>query len=319
LGFAFAGALGRRLKTQNAKPKTQNLKLSSMHSMTGYGRGQVLSERTKVIVEIQSVNKRQTEILMSLPSAFASLENDLRAKVDRSLHRGRIIVTISATGPAAHILPLVDQDLANLYLGRFQQLQRELELPGEITIETILRSPGVISSSEQGLLDPATRSAVDTALDLALQQLLQMRAKEGANLYRELTGRVKSIRQAIAKIRRLQPRVAKRYRQLLFERIKKIGVEISLDDDRLTKEVVFFAERSDFSEELTRLESHLDQFIQTADNQQAIGRTLEFITQEVGRELNTLGAKANDAEISQIVVHCKAELEKIREQVQNVE
>jgi uncharacterized protein (TIGR00255 family) len=146
-----------------------------------------------------------------------------------------------------------------------------------------------------------------------------MRAKEGANLHKELTVRVKSIRQAIAKILKLQPRVAKRYRQLLFERIKKIGVEISLDDDRLTKEVVFFAERSDFSEELTRLESHLDQFIQTADNQQAIGRTLEFITQEIGRELNTLGAKANDAEISQIVVHCKAELEKIREQVQNVE
>jgi uncharacterized protein (TIGR00255 family) len=290
-----------------------------MHSMTGYGRGQVLGEGTKVIVEIQSVNKRQTEILISLPSAFASLENDLRAKVDRSLHRGRIIVTISATGPAAHIQPLVDQELASLYLGRFQQLQRELDLPGEITIETILRSPGVISSSEQGLLDPATRSAVDTALDLALQQLLQMRAKEGAHLHKELSGRIKSIRQAIAKIRKLQPRVAKRYRHLLYERIRKIGVEISLDDDRLTKEVVFFAERSDFSEELTRLESHLDQFIQTAGNQQAIGRTLEFITQEIGRELNTLGAKANDAEISQLVVHCKAELEKIREQVQNVE
>ena len=106
---------------------------------------------------------------------------------------------------------------------------------------------------------------------------------------------------------------------MLFERVKKIGVEIHLDDDRLTKEVVFFAERSDFTEELTRLESHLQQFIETTNLPEAIGRTLEFISQEIGRELNTLGAKANDAELSQIVVHCKAELEKIREQVQNVE
>jgi uncharacterized protein (TIGR00255 family) len=290
-----------------------------MHSMTGYGRGQVVAESTKVVVEIQSVNKRQTEISISLPSAFASLENDLRAKVDRSLHRGRITVTILATGPTAHVQPLVDQDLANLYLVRFRQLQKELALPGEITIETILRSPGVISSSEQGLLDQSTRTAVNSALDLALQQLLEMRAKEGSNLHKELTRRIRFVRQAIAKIRRLQPRVTKRYRELLFERVKKIGVEISLDDDRLTKEVAFFAERSDFSEELSRLESHLDQFIETTNKQQAIGRTLEFIGQEIGRELNTLGAKANDAEISRIVVHCKAELEKIREQVQNVE
>src|SRR5271165_6416175 len=120
-----------------------------MHSMTGYGRGQVLGEGTKVIAEIQSVNKRQTEISISLPSAFASLENDLRAKIERSLHRGRIIATISTTGPAGQLQPLVDQSLANLYLQRFKQLQKELNLPGEITIESILRSPGVISSSDQ--------------------------------------------------------------------------------------------------------------------------------------------------------------------------
>src|SRR5580693_3362266 len=121
------------------------------------------------------------------------------------------------------------------------------------------------------------------------------------------------------KIRKLQPRVAKRCRALLFERVRKIGLEITLDDDRLTKDVTFFAERSDFSEELSRLESHLEQFLETTHKQQAIGRTLEFISQELGRELNTLTAKANDAEISQLVVECKAELEKIREQVQNVE
>jgi uncharacterized protein (TIGR00255 family) len=290
-----------------------------MHSMTGYGRGQAITQGTKVIAEIQSVNKRQTEILVNLPPGLASLESELRAKVDSNLHRGRIVVTISASGPAAHHQPVVDSDLANLYLAQFTQLQEKLSLPGDITIETILRSPGVISAAEQVVLDTSTRSAVDAALDLALEQLLQMRAKEGSNLHTELLRRTKSISRALSKIRKLQPRVAKRYRTLLFERIQKIGLEITLDDDRLTKDVTFFAEHSDFSEELSRLESHLDLFLETTNKQQAIGRTLEFISQELGRELNTLSAKANDAEISQIVVQCKAELEKIREQVQNVE
>jgi uncharacterized protein (TIGR00255 family) len=290
-----------------------------MHSMTGYGRGQAMSQGTRIVAEIQSVNKRQTEILVNLPSGLASLESDLRAKVDSNLHRGRIIVTISASGPATQHQQVVDSDLANLYLAQFKQLQKQLALPGEITFETILRSPGVISTAEQVVLDTSVRSAVDAALDLALEQLLQMRAKEGSNLHQELLGRVRSIADALAKIRQLQPRVAERYRTLLFERVQKIGLEIALDDDRLAKEVTFFAERSDFSEELSRLESHLDQFLETTNKQQSIGRTLEFISQELGRELNTLSAKANDAEISQMVVHCKAELEKIREQVQNVE
>jgi len=290
-----------------------------MHSMTGYGRGQTISQGTRVTAEIQSVNKRQTEILVNLPAAAAPLENDLRAKIDRSLHRGRIIATITVSGPSAEQQPIVDSDLANLYLSRFKQLQQELGLPGEITIETILRSPGVVSASEQMTLDSSTRSAIDAALDLALEQLLQMRAREGSNLHKELLLRIRSISRALIKIRKLQPRVAKRYRALLLERVQKVGLEITLDDDRLIKDVTFFAERSDFSEELNRLDSHLELFIETTNKKRAIGRTLEFISQELGREMNTLSAKANDAEISQLVVHCKAELEKIREQVQNVE
>jgi uncharacterized protein (TIGR00255 family) len=290
-----------------------------MHSMTGHGRGQATSQGTKITAEIQSVNKRQTEILVNLPSALASMESEIRAKIDRSLHRGRIVVAISASGVTGRSQPLIDRDLAAHYLSRFRQLQKELELPGEITIDAILRSPGVISASEQVSVDSTIRSAVEAALDVALERLVQMRAKEGANLKRELVRRIQSIHQSVSKVRKLQPRVAKRYRELLLDRVQKIGLELDVDDQRLTREVALFAERSDFSEELSRLESHLDQFIETGNKEEAIGRTLEFISQEIGRELNTLSAKANDAEISQIVVHCKAELEKVREQVQNVE
>ena len=290
-----------------------------MHSMTGHGRGQALSHGIKITAEIQSVNKRQTEVLVNLPSALASMESEIRATIDRSLHRGRVVVTISASGAPGRTQPVVDDDLARSYLARFKQLQKELALPGEISIETILRSPGVISASEQGVVDASVRSAVDAALAAALNRLLLMRAKEGANLKKDLLSRIRTIHQSVAKVRKLQPRVAKRYRALLLERVQKIGLEIDVDDARLTREVAFFAERSDFSEELNRLGSHLDQFVATANKEEAIGRTLEFISQEIGRELNTLSAKANDAEISQIAVCCKAELEKVREQVQNVE
>ena len=290
-----------------------------MHSMTGYGRGQLSGNGIQVLVEVQSVNKRQTEILTNVPPTLASLENDIRAKIGRMVSRGRIVVTISVTGPTSHPQPKLDDDLANLYLRRFKLLQNQLRLPGEITIETILRSPGVVSFSEELPIDASARSVVDATLDVALEQLLKMRAKEGANLHKDLNRRVKTILKAIARISKRRPEVVKRYREILLERIKKIGLELGVADDRLAKEVALFAERSDFSEELTRVESHLGQFIETANKQEAIGRTLEFISQEIGRELNTLSAKANDAETSQIVVNCKAELEKIREQVQNVE
>jgi uncharacterized protein (TIGR00255 family) len=146
-----------------------------------------------------------------------------------------------------------------------------------------------------------------------------MRAKEGAHLLRDLTRRIKTLRSNLDKVRKLQPRTAERFRNSLRDRVKAHGVDIPLDDDRLAKEVAFFAERSDFSEEVSRLDSHITQFLGIAESEDSIGRTLEFLCQEIGRELNTLSAKANDAEISQLVVHSKAELEKVREQVSNVE
>jgi uncharacterized protein (TIGR00255 family) len=290
-----------------------------MHSMTGYGRSQLSKNGIQVSVEVQSVNKRQTEILINLPSTLASLENEIRSTVARTLSRGRILATVSVSGPASQAQPALDHHLANLYLRRFKQLQKRLKLPGEISIETILRSPGVVALPDQASVDASARSMIDAALETALEQLVKMRGREGANLYRDLIRRIKSILRDIAEIRRRRPEAVKRYREILLERIKKFDLEKTENDDRLTKEVALFAERCDFSEEITRIESHLGQFMEIAGKQEPVGRTLEFISQEIGRELNTLSAKANDAEISQIIVQCKAELEKIREQIQNVE
>jgi uncharacterized protein (TIGR00255 family) len=290
-----------------------------MHSMTGYGRGQVARGGTTISVEIQSVNKRQADILINLPSGLESIEPELRAKTDQSLHRGRIVVNVTIIGSGSSDQPILNYEIARNYLQRFQKLKKELKLAGDVTIETILRSPGVITSSQETTFDHSVHGAVVTALDHALKQLLEMRAKEGAALHRDLTKRIKSIRKAVGLIRKLRPHAINRYREQLVERIRKLKADVAVDDDRLVREVAFFAERSDFSEELTRLDSHLDLFTETTNKQESIGRTLEFISQEIGRELNTLSAKANDAEISQVAVQCKAELEKIREQIQNVE
>lgn len=290
-----------------------------MHSMTGYGRGQIARARVKAVVEIQSVNKRQSDVTLNLPDRLSELEPEIRAVIAQHVHRGRLTVRVSLEHARAGFSSVVNRDLAKAYLRSLRSLREELKLPGEITIETILQAPGVIDTPRDTALVPTTRAATLAALKIALQKLLSMRAKEGANLLKDLMHRTKVVHQTLATIRKLQPRAARRYQSQLQERIKKLGLDVSVDDDRLVKEIALFAERSDFSEEVTRLESHLDQFMQTSKKQEPIGRTLEFLSQEIARELNTLSAKANDAEISQLVVRCKAELEKIREQIQNVE
>jgi uncharacterized protein (TIGR00255 family) len=290
-----------------------------MHSMTGYGRAQVSTEGIAVVVEIQAVNKRQAEVLVNLPDALSAWESEIRSIVDRAISRGRITVNFNLEFSVAEVDPVLNRQLAKSYLSAFKALQSELHLDGEITIDTLLRSPGVIEQPASKQLSAKTRTPILATLQAALDQLLAMRAKEGANLKRDLTKRIKAMRACLQKVKKLRPRASERYRTNLHARIRKSGIEIPLDDDRLAKEVAFFSERSDFSEEITRLDSHLGQFMDTLEKGEPIGRTLEFLCQEIGRELNTLSAKANDAEISQLVVQTKAELEKVREQIQNVE
>jgi uncharacterized protein (TIGR00255 family) len=173
--------------------------------------------------------------------------------------------------------------------------------------------------SEESVVPNDVWPALEEALRRALDELVKMRVREGKHLAKDLIHRLKVLRQSLKEVRRLHPAVAEKHRVVLLERINKAGVELEPNDERLLKEVAFFADRSDVSEELTRLESHLAQFAHALRKEEPVGRTLEFITQEISRELNTLGAKAGDPGISQHVVACKAEVEKIREQIQNLE
>jgi uncharacterized protein (TIGR00255 family) len=288
--------------------------------MTGYGRAEVDHAGRKFSVELNSVNRKQSDIVINLPRDLAELEPRIRQTINEKISRGRTNATIAlhSSPDGARNLAL-DTELARSYHEAMRALQKDLNAPGEITISTILQAPGVMRLPEQALNAEEAWPAIDRALRGALSDLIKMREREGKHLAKDLIHRLKAIRRKLKEIHAFHPDVVKRYRAVLLDRIQKAGLPIASDDERLLKEISFFADRADVSEELTRLESHLAQFAHHLRSKEPVGRTLEFITQEMFRELNTLGAKANDAAISQRVIACKAELEKIREQSQNLE
>jgi uncharacterized protein (TIGR00255 family) len=288
--------------------------------MTGYGRGESEDGGAKVSVEVNSVNRKQSDVVINLPRELAALEPRIRQAVSDRLSRGRtnVVVVCDPNANLARKLAL-DSSLARSYHEAMRSLQSELGAAGEITIGMILQAPGVLRFSENGIEPNEAWPAVEEALGSALTELIKMRAREGKHLAKDLIQRLKLVRQSLKEVRKMHPAVAAKYRETLLERIAKAGLELAPNDERLLKEVAFFADRSDVSEELTRLESHLAQFAHHLRKDEPVGRTLEFITQEISRELNTLGAKAGDAEISRHVVACKSEVEKIREQIQNLE
>ena len=292
-----------------------------MRSMTGYGRGEHIQEGFKFTVELNSVNRKQSDIAINIPSELEELEPRVRDEINTRVSRGRINVVVAYHRGAAKAADQVDLDvsLAKAYLRAIQKLQKELKLNGPVALDTVLRAPGVLKLAESAMDADAVWPGVAAALRKALAQLIQMREKEGKFLTADLSARLELLAEGIAGIAKVAPGTIAHYREQLHARIKEAGLDIPLDDERLLKEVVFFADRCDISEELTRLESHLRQFRDGLKSAEPVGRTLDFLAQEMNREINTIGSKANAAEISQLVVKMKAELEKIREQVQNIE
>lgn len=291
--------------------------------MTGYGRGECAQSGFKITVEASSVNRKQSEITVNLPRELEVLEAQIRDEVNKVVARGRLTVRVSvhsaeSTSAAGQIR--VDMPLAKAYAREFKKLAKELKISEPISLDLLLRSPGVLHTA--GEIEEAENlwPVMEKALKVALTALVKMREREGAHLMKDLMARMNTIRAAWAAILKQAPEVQKRYREQLVQRVKAAGLEVPpLDDERLVKEVVYFADRSDISEELTRLQSHFQQFNDCLNSKEPVGRTLDFLAQEMNREVNTVGAKANDALISREVVVLKAELERFREQVQNVE
>ncbi len=290
-----------------------------MRSMTGYGRGSANFDGRQIAVELSSVNRKQAEISLSLPRALLELEPRVRDEINTHISRGRLTVAVGLHAKPTTKAGSINLTAARAYRDQLKALCKSLKLEGEITLDQVLRGPGVLESEEVEIAVEKAWPALQKALKAALDQFVKMRKKEGEALAADLRSRILSIQKNIKTIGVLAPKVMEHHRGLLLERAAKAGLEIEDSDERLLKEIVFFADRSDISEELTRLRSHLDQFFTHLGKDEPVGRTLDFLLQELFRETNTIGNKANFLAISQIIVGMKTELEKLREQVQNIE
>jgi len=290
--------------------------------MTGYGRGESARHGFKVTVELSSVNRRQSEIAVYLARELEALEPRVRDEINRRIARGRLTVKVSlhAADGAASGRVRLNGSLAKAYARELNRLARELKLAGPVTLETLMRAPGVLQTDAELTDVERFWPAVQKALKKALDGMIRMREREGAHLAKDLQKRIAIIRKSVERVQKQAPSVVKHYQEHLRERIRNAGLEMpALDDERLAKEIVYFTDRTDISEELTRLHSHFQQFEDCLRSNEPVGRTLDFLAQEMNREVNTVGSKANDSLISREVVALKAELEKFREQVQNVE
>ena len=291
-----------------------------MNSMTGYGRGEAARGGAKFTVEISTVNRKQAELSLYLPRELDALESRARDEINAKVSRGRIAARVQWTAKSGERAQVeIDRNLANQYAKEYRKLAADLKLGGEVSLDTILRAPGVLQTSEEELDVESLWTPLRTAVRAALKELLAMRAREGANLKKDLQKRIDALQKSVKAVKRQAPRTVRRHREALLDRLNQSGLDLKLDDERVLKEVALFADRIDITEELTRLESHFGQFTDYAKSKGPVGRTLDFLSQEMNREVNTIGSKANDPVISRLVVAMKSELEKFREQVQNVE
>ena len=291
-----------------------------MNSMTGFGAATAPLGGSSIRVEISGVNRKQTEIAVALPRAWAALETTVRDTVATAVSRGRVNVsfTLQSTPGAAGALALNRDKLAAL-TATLSEAEATLGRSIDTSLDALLRLGIIAEETETDLPLETVETAAIPALREALEAFVTLRAQEGANMKRDLLARIGTLREFRNQLMARAAGVATRHREVLLKRLAESGLPLPADDERIIKEIALFADRCDVSEEMTRLDSHLNQFEAICDKSEPVGRTLDFLCQEIFRELNTTGSKANDAELAQLVVTAKTELEKIREQVQNIE
>ena len=257
---------------------------------------------------------------MNLPGSLIELESDLRRQISDTVSRGRVNCRVNLTHVETgdnHLF--FDDALARQYVESARKLSESVGIENRFTAADLFRAPGVFRIEEAGLCPEKLGPPLQEALSVGLKELVKMQKEEGEHLREDLIHRLSLIADEVEEVKNLAPLVKENFRKNLFARLEDSGLEIDLDDDRVLREIGVFAERSDISEELTRIDHHIVQFRKYFAGDEPTGRSLDFLCQELNRELNTIGSKANDAGIAQRIVNSKTELEKIREQVQNVQ
>lgn len=291
-----------------------------MKSMTGYGRGVASGQDVEIICEIRSVNHRFLDISFRSPKIYSSFEPKLRKIVTESISRGKVEINISRNGGKDAILATVlDEKLAESYYANLKQMKDLFNLAGEITISDMLTLREVIAPVENEGEMEHEYELVSESLGVALAALDGMRRKEGETIWKDIQSRLESIKELSFQIEPLVDQVTKSAKEKLEKRVNELLGAVDLDRERLAQEVAYMADKSDVTEELVRMRSHVDQFKEHALKGSPIGRKLDFLLQELHREVNTVSSKSSSTDISSVIVTAKAEVEKIREQTQNIE
>jgi uncharacterized protein (TIGR00255 family) len=292
-----------------------------MKSMTGFGRGAASGDEFTVAVEIKTVNNRYLDIHLRLSQELSPLEMNIRKRVGARLSRGRVDLNINfeRTGTTTYE---VNRPLIAGYVSAMREIQQQFNLAGEIDVSSVARLPGALAPARDGL-DETNTAGLERAIDEALDDLERMRESEGAALAEEMRSRVAKIEAEVPVIEAAAAGLADAYQKRLQKRIAELiargGQTLELDAGRLAQEVAYMADRSDISEELARLRSHLEQFRAAVESEGEVGKRLDFLLQELNREANTVLSKSTEISIKDSGLAIKAEVEKLREQVQNVE
>jgi uncharacterized protein (TIGR00255 family) len=293
-----------------------------MLSMTGYGRAEALIEGRRWIIEIKSLNHRYVEIITRLPNVLSSLEVDIKKRVGEQIFRGRIEISIQAdaeSGPDNGVQYSLNMPLLRNYYSLLTKIKEELHLKDEIEMKTLVRFKEIFVPSETRFDPTVAWGGLQKTLDEALEALIRMRQVEGEVLKKDFLERLNALKRFIASTKTRAPRTVLEYKQRLQDRIRELAEGLEIDPVRLSQEVALLAEKSDITEEIVRFESHIGQVEKLLQGSESIGRKLDFLLQEMGREVNTIGSKSNDIAIAQDVIELKSELAKLREQAQNVE
>lgn len=291
-----------------------------VRSMTGFGRSEQKVDGREITVEIKSVNHRYFEFGCRVSRGYAFLEEKLKAHIQKAVARGKIDVYVSISDcDEKQAEVTVNHSLAAGYVAALKELKDTYALSGEISVSDITRFNDIFTVHRTPEDEDAVWASVRTVLDSALESFIAMREQEGIKMKEDILLRSKSILSLVSSVEEKSPETVAKYRQKLEERLKEVLSGFNIDEQRLLTEAAIFADKVAVAEETVRLRSHFDQMFQMLESGEAIGRKLDFILQEMNRETNTIGSKVQDAELAHIVVEIKGELEKIREQLQNIE
>lgn len=291
-----------------------------VRSMTGFGRSEQKVDGREITVEIKSVNHRYFEFGCRVSRGYAFLEEKLKAHIQKAVARGKIDVYVSISDcDEKQAEVTVNHSLAAGYVAALKELKDTYALSGEISVSDITRFNDIFTVHRTPEDEDAVWASVRTVLDSALESFIAMREQEGVKMKEDILLRSKSILSLVSSVEEKSPETVAKYRQKLEERLKEVLSGVNIDEQRLLTEAAIFADKVAVAEETVRLRSHFDQMFQMLESGEAIGRKLDFILQEMNRETNTIGSKVQDAELAHIVVEIKGELEKIREQLQNIE